>query len=141
MRLAFNHILSTDSYISPLGGFSLVDQLNLDLEDESVLEPAVISQAIPSSLPNEPAPSPMKTPSLTLHSRKVRFFPSSQRSDLLNFPHNRSVFKFFCSDNEEMIQKRWEETKVELTRGWKRRWREAGKVRKRLGLSVDNVET
>ncbi|KAL0954164.1 hypothetical protein HGRIS_005298 [Hohenbuehelia grisea] len=40
---------------------------------------------------------------------------------------------FWRADTEDNIRKRWEEQKVELTRDWKRRWREAGKVRRRRG--------
>jgi hypothetical protein len=38
---------------------------------------------------------------------------------------------FFRSGTEEEIRARWESEKVELTREWKRRWREAGKVNRR----------
>lgn len=47
---------------------------------------------------------------------------------------------FFRTGTEEDIRKRWEENKGELTRDWKRRCREAGKVnrRKRGGVENDN---
>ncbi|KAF8622391.1 hypothetical protein AX15_007045 [Amanita polypyramis BW_CC] len=38
---------------------------------------------------------------------------------------------FYRTETEEEIRKRWEGVKGELTREWKRRWREAGKVRRR----------
>jgi hypothetical protein len=41
--------------------------------------------------------------------------------------------QFYRTGTEEDIRKRWEGEKVELTRGWKKRSREAGKMRKRRG--------
>ncbi|KDQ32715.1 hypothetical protein PLEOSDRAFT_164921 [Pleurotus ostreatus PC15] len=40
---------------------------------------------------------------------------------------------FWRTETDEQIKKRWEDQKVELTRDWRRRWREAGKLRRRRG--------
>jgi len=47
---------------------------------------------------------------------------------------------FFRTETEEEIRKRWEESKGELTRDWKRRCREAGKVNRRKRGGVENDE-
>jgi hypothetical protein len=44
---------------------------------------------------------------------------------------------FFCTETEEEIRAKWEAQKVDLTRSWKRRHREAGKARKRRGGPED----
>ncbi|KDQ62016.1 hypothetical protein JAAARDRAFT_190714 [Jaapia argillacea MUCL 33604] len=43
------------------------------------------------------------------------------------------AFSFYRTDTEEDIRKKWEENKLELTRDWKRRWREGGKAGRRGG--------
>jgi hypothetical protein len=40
---------------------------------------------------------------------------------------------FYKTQTDEEIRKKWEEVKGDLTRGWKRRWRDAVKVRERRG--------
>jgi hypothetical protein len=44
---------------------------------------------------------------------------------------------FWRTEGEEEIRAKWEIDKVELTRGWKKRWREAHKTRKRVGGGGD----
>jgi hypothetical protein len=44
---------------------------------------------------------------------------------------------FWRTGTEEEIKERWEGQKVELTREWKRRCREAGKVRRRRDAGVE----
>jgi hypothetical protein len=83
-----------------------------------------------------PASTPTYNPSLPL------FFPSSTH------PHNKisgsltqnvianwrdPSVSFFRTETEEAIQEKWEKGRGELTREWKRRWREAGKVKRRRG--------
>lgn len=46
--------------------------------------------------------------------------------------------RFWNVESEEETRKKWEESKGELTRDWKRRWREAGKFRKRKKLMDDD---
>ncbi|KAJ7597219.1 hypothetical protein C8J56DRAFT_817604 [Mycena floridula] len=105
------------------GGFSLVNHLDLDLDDEIVVE-----DAKPPVSQEEPAPAPIRTrTSIMLDPKKLRFF----HNGLLNHSNFRRV------DSEEQIKKRWEDSKVELTKGWKKRWREAGKVRRRRGGGED----
>ncbi|KAK2463348.1 hypothetical protein APHAL10511_004659 [Amanita phalloides] len=47
---------------------------------------------------------------------------------------------FYRTETEDAIRKRWEESKVELTREWKRRSKEAGKMNRRRykGVGVDS---
>jgi len=40
---------------------------------------------------------------------------------------------FHRIQTEDQIRQRWEEQKGELTQGWKKRCREAGRIRKRRG--------
>jgi hypothetical protein len=40
---------------------------------------------------------------------------------------------FFRTETEDIIRERWERERGELTRGWKKRWREAGKMKRRKG--------
>lgn len=105
-------------------GFSLVSQLELDLEDEPIFDTQAVTDA-----PVDPPPSIAFTP------RQTSFFPDA-KSHLLDFPGKGKDFNFFCVDNDEEIERRWEESRVELTRGWKKRWREAGKTRRRLGIAT-----
>lgn len=41
--------------------------------------------------------------------------------------------KFYRTQTEDEIRQRWEEQKGELTQGWKKRWREAGRIGRRRG--------
>jgi hypothetical protein len=36
---------------------------------------------------------------------------------------------FFLTETEKTIRERWQRERGELTRGWKKRWREAGNVK------------
>jgi hypothetical protein len=40
---------------------------------------------------------------------------------------------FYRTETDDEIRAKWENEKVDLTREWNRRWREAGKVRRRRG--------
>ncbi|KZT10196.1 uncharacterized protein LAESUDRAFT_756380 [Laetiporus sulphureus 93-53] len=118
-------------------GFSLLGHLDVDFEiDEDVdlnlhpkTQPAMEAQhevapAVPSALafdPNRPMFFPL---------------PPEERAhglvrDAIDPTNWRSWFYRTASDEE--IQKRWEETRRELTSGWKRRHREAVKSRRRRG--------
>jgi len=46
---------------------------------------------------------------------------------------------FYRTGTEDEIRKRWEEGKRELTKDWKKRWRDAGKAnrRRRGGTDAD----
>ena len=69
------------------------------------------------------------------------FFPIPS-SQIHLFPHQKDIAilarenvlsaSFYRTESEEEIRKKWEE-KGELTRAWKKRYREAGKIRRRRG--------
>jgi hypothetical protein len=44
--------------------------------------------------------------------------------------------EFYRTQSEDEIRQRWEQQKGELTQGWKKRWREAGKFGRRRGKVV-----
>jgi hypothetical protein len=91
---------------------------------------------------------------LVLNPKQALFFPiSSQDGIAPSRARQRDVYDvikdngwnwrdpavgFFRTGTEEDIRKRWEESKGELTRDWKRRCREAGKVNRRKRGGVDN---
>ncbi|KAF5379485.1 hypothetical protein D9615_006634 [Tricholomella constricta] len=131
-------------------GFSLMDHLDLDLElDDDV--PFATTEVEASAQPATHTPffslSSTATPSYAapqLNSKLPLFFPLGPSSGLGARP--KDVFDvarenkwhwrdpnvgFYRTGTEEDIRKRWEESKVELTREWKRRCREAGKVQRR----------
>lgn len=150
-----------------LAGFSLLGHLDLDLEldDEIIFEEAPeIQDAPPSHLAaatssvNVYAPSTSAPHNLTLDPRQPLFFPlassfpTSTTSWMSTNARSRDLFDvarengwnwrdenvgFWRTGTEEDIRKRWEGEKVELTREWKRRCREAGKIRRRRGAGVD----
>ena len=74
---------------------------------------------LPSSLQSQPAKQTGRQKDLFIVARERGWDPISA--------------KFYRTESEEEIRKRWEESKGELTREWKRRFREAGKVRRRRG--------
>ncbi|KAJ3757756.1 hypothetical protein EV360DRAFT_70876 [Lentinula raphanica] len=69
---------------------------------------------------------------ITLDPKKPLFFPRS----IALATSSAASSPFYAHLTPEEIQKEWEENKVELTRGWKKRHREAGKVRRRRGVGV-----
>ncbi|KAF7773239.1 hypothetical protein Agabi119p4_5406 [Agaricus bisporus var. burnettii] len=98
------------------------------------------------------------TSQITLDSSKPLFFPiallsshPSASSSFLSNTKNRPKdlfeeleakgrdwrsLKFYRTQSEDEIRQRWEEQKGELTQGWKKRWREAGKFRRRRGTGA-----
>ncbi|KAI0630538.1 hypothetical protein C8Q77DRAFT_1133682 [Trametes polyzona] len=120
-------------------GFSLLGHLDLDLELEDDLP-----FDLPTAAPAPAAPEPLRPiqPTLPIHASRVAaldpskplFFPSD------NAPSKRSALDptnwrtwFYRTDTADAIRQRWEESKGELTAGWKRRHREAIKSRRRRG--------
>ncbi|KAF8224863.1 hypothetical protein L208DRAFT_1444296 [Tricholoma matsutake] len=137
-------------------GFSLLGHLDLVLElDKDIpfsippptqdqnrnaqthIHPSSTSSTYPITY-NLPASALTTTydPSLPL------FFPSSTH------PHHKisanwtkgvipnwrdPAVSFFRTESEEAIREKWEKERGELTREWKRRWREAGKAKRRRG--------
>ncbi|KZT21154.1 hypothetical protein NEOLEDRAFT_1158301 [Neolentinus lepideus HHB14362 ss-1] len=143
------------------GGFSLLGHLDLDLEldedfsiplgtaDEGVEQPPVAPVHVPLTIPPQ---SRSRNQPLTLDPTQPLFFPlplssstgkgKGKAKDFLDVFEERGwgIGDFARREEEEdggkweeEARKRWEEEKGELTRGWKRRWREAGKVRRRRG--------
>jgi hypothetical protein len=143
----------------------LLGHLDLDLElDEDPLTSELIAPQQPEPYETQTVPQPaaitLQThPSqapLVLDPKQALFFPLPRHEGGNNIrARQRDVFDlakdngwnwrdpavgFYRTGTEEDIRKRWEESKVELTRDWKRRCREAGKVnrRKRGGVEGDN---
>lgn len=103
----------------------------------------------PDIIPNPSASSYSSAPKhpIVLDPKKPLFFPlsHSDKSDSRK-PRPKDIFdvfeehgcgwrdpsvKFWKTETDEDIRKQWEETRVDLTRDWKKRWREAGKARKK----------
>ncbi|KAI0705020.1 hypothetical protein C8T65DRAFT_578067 [Cerioporus squamosus] len=124
-------------------GFSLLGHLDLDLEldDDVPFEVSAPAAApVPSriSAPVQPTTTSRLTHAASLDHSRPLFFPT----DLAGA--KRRVFDptswktwFYRTDSPEAIRARWEETKGELTAGWKRRHREAIKSRRRRGGGAD----
>ncbi|KAG6844821.1 hypothetical protein H0H87_003388 [Tephrocybe sp. NHM501043] len=134
-------------------GFSLLGHLDLDLElDDEV--PFATTEVAPSTS-HEPLAPHFTAPSSTiathtytapqLNAKQPLFFPFPASGDNMkarpkdifdvameNKWHWRDLaVEFYRTGTEEDIRKRWEDSKVELTKEWKRRCREAGKVNRR----------
>ncbi|KAK0192347.1 hypothetical protein F5146DRAFT_1136115 [Armillaria mellea] len=141
------------------GAFSLMGHLDLDFEiDEDVTFPPAV--AVQEPLPTvEVVPTPTPASShLVLDPRKPLFFPlpssfptaepSASRprvKDLFDIAREKhwttslaSTGGFHRTATEEDIRKRWEEGKGELTRGWKKRVKDAGTVKRRRGAAADD---
>ncbi|KAJ7464418.1 hypothetical protein FB451DRAFT_438606, partial [Mycena latifolia] len=133
-------------------GFSLLGHLDLDLELDDDM-----AQIIPSGEPEqlqEAAPqfaATFVTPShahITLDPKQPLFFPlptsfssapgltstKARQRDILDVGKDNGWNAHFCrTETDDEIRAKWESEKGELTREWNRRWREAGKVRRRRG--------
>ncbi|KAG5727721.1 hypothetical protein E4T56_gene20741 [Termitomyces sp. T112] len=133
-------------------GFSLLGHLDLDLELDDEI-PFAITEAEPSN-PQESRhtaaaalniPTPIYiTPQL--NAKLPLFFPHFSSADSSTKARPKDIFdvamenkwhwrdpavEFYRTGTDEDIRKRWEESKVELTREWKKRCREAGKMSRR----------
>ena len=151
----------TDHIFSLQVGFSLLGHLDLDLEldedplaaQDAVQQPHELHESHPAPLP---APITVQThPShapMVLDPRQALFFPLPKVAGSMNRARQRDVYDlakdngwnwrdpavgFYQTGTEEDIRKRWEDSKGELTRDWKRRCREAGKVNRRRRGGVD----
>ncbi|KAJ3824349.1 hypothetical protein F5880DRAFT_1506273 [Lentinula raphanica] len=120
-------------------GFSLLN--HLDLEDDDDLDLDVVP--FPTSAPvvethqedvsvhdtNSNQPPTLRSQQnrssqpITLDPKKPLFFPRS----IALATSGAASSPFYAHLTPEEIQRQWEENKVELTRGWKKRHREAGK--------------
>lgn len=134
-----------------IASFSLLGNLDLDLELDEIPE------AVAPTLTQTETVSPFHSYNISLPERGVAhtraslfsidpskplFFPPSllpesnlpfkPTSDILSLMNNSS--NSFCrTEDEDTIRARWDERKVELTRDWKRRHREAVKSARRRG--------
>lgn len=127
--------------------FSLLGHLNLDLDlDEEVPFETSAGAVVPGWNEAVVVPTqPSQTNHFTLDPKKPFFFPALGDSSA-TYRGTRDLFsvqfapgRFYRTETDEEIKKRWEDTKVELTQGWKRRCREAGKVRRRRG-GADEID-
>lgn len=152
-------LLQTTSHKSDCfnAGFSLVNQLDLDLELEDE-EPFPTALLPPSAAPVTIQPSTISSGSttraslphtqITLDATEPLFFPLSkeERANKHGNAKLKDIFDafrekgldpqstgFYRTESNDEIVKRWEEAKGDLTRDWKRRHREAVKSRKRRG--------
>ncbi|KIP07446.1 hypothetical protein PHLGIDRAFT_421113 [Phlebiopsis gigantea 11061_1 CR5-6] len=133
-------------------GFSLLG--HLDLDDELAEEPnaAFVPQAptvISEQVHSVTAPSTISIQGrFTLDQSSPLFFPFSEdersgfrgriKDPLDIAKENGWDWRKFCrTQTSEEIKQKWEEQKVELTKDWKRRHREAIKSRRRRGGAGD----
>ena len=152
-------VMTLIAHVLFLVGFSLLGHLDLDLElDDDVPFPT-------ASTPNEPAPVANQTlvasssksdptalapATLAFNPKKTLFFPAVSKpkglKDIFDIAQDKKwswrdpQAGFFRMGTEAEIRARWEEEKGELTRGWKKRCREAGKVRRRKGGGKEGDE-
>ncbi|KAJ7740900.1 hypothetical protein DFH07DRAFT_838359 [Mycena maculata] len=133
-------------------GFSLLGHLDLDLElDEELAHvvpsgdpepvadtaPPLASTFVTSSQahttldPKQPLFFPLPT---SFSSSAVGFSTKARQRDILDVgKDNGWNAHFYRTETDDEIRAKWESEKVDLTREWNRRWREAGKVRRRRG--------
>ncbi|KAI0730896.1 hypothetical protein C8Q76DRAFT_613906 [Earliella scabrosa] len=120
-------------------GFSLLGHLDLDLElDDDIPFDLPAPAPVPgpeASRPQVPIQAPASyTHTASLDPSRPFFFPTDNAGAKRRAldPTNWRTW-FYRTDSPEAIRARWEETKGELTAGWKRRHREAIKSRRRRG--------
>ncbi|KAL1944841.1 hypothetical protein VTO73DRAFT_2461 [Trametes versicolor] len=119
--------------------FSLLGHLDLDLELEDDVPfdfPATTSVATVAEplRPIQSTVSAHASRAAALDPSKPLFFPSDNAPSMRRVldPTNWRAW-FHRTETPEAIRQRWEESKGELTAGWKRRHREAIKSRRRRG--------
>ncbi|OCH96274.1 hypothetical protein OBBRIDRAFT_809203 [Obba rivulosa] len=119
-------------------GFSLLGHLDLDLELDEEVEQQISVPARAAAVPQVPVSVSATTYLPDFDPKRPFFFPlppdernRSRARDALD-PANWRTF-FYRTESADEIRKRWEETRGELTSGWKRRHREAVKSRRRRG--------
>lgn len=124
----------------------------MDLElDENVFVNSYIPSELPAQVtPADPVTLPAAISTVSLDPQKPLFFPlassyASSSSLASMKARQRDIFdvakdngwNISLSASGDEIRARWESEKAVLTREWKRRWREAGKVRRRRGGDVE----
>lgn len=141
-----------------LAGFSLLGHLDIDSELEGDIpflsieaESEALITEIPATLDVSSIPfttAHSQSP-LTLNPKQALFFPLDSSSQNNNKARPKDLFDiakdnhwnwrdpsvgFYRTRTDDEIRKKWEEDRVELTRGWKKRSREAMKTSRRRGL-------
>ncbi|KIY51749.1 hypothetical protein FISHEDRAFT_36457 [Fistulina hepatica ATCC 64428] len=129
------------------GGFSLLNHLDLDLElDDDV--PFTVTAEDDNEAETVAQPDDMATQAQTLvmsnftyDPKRSMFFPvldgQSRARDILSLAAERGwkwndpTVAFYRTQTEDDIRADWDARKSELTRDWKRRWKEASKMRRR----------
>jgi hypothetical protein len=131
--------------------------LDLELDDEYTIVPQASNQyqAAPRPYENTEASRAHPIPASKTHDtpfipngHQPLFFPVTSSTLTAVRPRSKDPFTtaqangwnwrdanvgFYKTQTDEEIREKWEEVKGDLTRGWKRRWRDAVKVRKRRG--------
>jgi hypothetical protein len=145
-------------YYIGIAGFSLLEHLDLDLELDNevpffVEQPTSTQDQPPTYTPLPPHPTGSSQVPIVLNPKEPLFFPQ-QRQGNINKVRQKDIFDlikdnhwnwrdpsvgFYRTGTEDDIRKRWEEGKSELTKEWKKRWRETGKANRwrRSGADVD----
>lgn len=134
-------------------GFSLLGHLDLDEDFDEDLDTAFAPQAQATSVtevvrPVIPPPTSTTQSRFTLDQFSSFFFPipEDERTgfrgrvkDPMDVAREKGWdWRKFCrTQTTEEIKQKWEEQKVELTKDWKRRHREAIKSRRRRGGAGD----
>ncbi|KAF7308153.1 hypothetical protein HMN09_00663000 [Mycena chlorophos] len=137
------------------GGFSLLGHLDLELDDDTefahlsaVAGPVhMTTQAAQVFVPATAATTKVAIP-ITLDPKQPLFFPlassfasgsstnntKAHQRDILDVTKDAGHSTHFCkTETDEEIRAKWEKEKVELTRDWTRRWKEAVKMQRRRG--------
>jgi len=144
-----------------IAGFSLLGHLDLDLELDNEIpffaeQPTSTQHQTPTYTSLPPTTHSSQAP-IVLNPKQTLFFPHPQQQQgILNKVRQKDIFDlikdnhwnwrdpsvgFYRTGTEEDIRKRWEEGKSELTKEWKKRWREAGKAnRRRRGVADADIE-
>ena len=151
-----------DSFFLPgIAGFSLLGHLDLDLELDNdvpffVEQPTSTQDQTPMYTPlpstTHPNHSSQAAP-IVLNPKQALFFPyPQQQQGILNKARQKDIFDlikdnhwnwrdpsvgFYRTGTEDDIRRRWEEGKSDLTKEWKKRWREAGKANRWRRNDVD----
>jgi len=116
-------------------------------EEHEPLQASEIPEHVPTSVPSGQTRT-RTLPAIQLDPKQPLFFPlqSSSTSGPLNKGRLRDLFDvakergwnwrdpsvaFYRTETEDEIRKRWEESKGELTREWKKRSKEASKMSRR----------
>ncbi|KAH8831748.1 hypothetical protein DL96DRAFT_1588884 [Flagelloscypha sp. PMI_526] len=109
--------------------FSLLDQLDLDLELEDDVPFPIVSESVHIPEPAVSASTALaRIGRIELDPKAPLFFPGAfQRGK------DWKSMGFYRTQTWDEIRQEWDHAKGELTQTWKKRWREASKLRRRRG--------